>query len=509
MDNEQSAETPTRSRLRREHVIALGLGFLALTFALSFYDEELSDWGDNAQFVVVAKSIATGAGFREINDPARPVHRKYPIGFPLTLAPFELVKPNAFSAMKVFVLCLFVITTVLIYFLLLPWSGRWTAAATAALFATNRLSLIFAHQIMSEIPYLCLSMLALLLYFKAERARGSPGERWWIAGMIVACLWALLLRSVGLALVAALCGRLALDRRWWGAASLAVGSVGTILIHSLVRGSGHNIYMRAYILVDWYDVERGYVTLGGLLARMIANGEQYLLRLIPGSIAPADAYTPLLLLIALIVAIGLVRHLVRLHPAALYYVLMIAILLAWPRKWAVYRYVLPLLPLSLFFFIRGISTVAELLARRFHRVPAAAKWGAVACLVGGLAVVNLVDVMQYRPRADLRWQSYFQALRWLRANTKPAAVVMCRKPYLGFLLSQRRTVGVPRSTSKAAFYQRLGDAGVDYVVVDSLRLPGTRQVVVPRIRQEQRQYTLIYRSPTVWIYKVRRPAPPG
>jgi hypothetical protein len=142
-------------------------------------------------------------------------------------------------------------------------------------------------------------------------------------------------------------------------------------------------------------------------------------------------------------------------------------------------------------------------------VPRRVGVGLAAASVAGLALWNLHAAVDLTPPTRTRpWRQYYAAMRWIGASLPEDAVVLCRKPYLGYLLAHRRTVGVPRTTDPAAYRRTLRQHGVDYVVLDRLPLPGTREVVIPRIREAPRDYVPVHavgRPPLVVLrYQGRR-----
>lgn len=489
-------------RVRREHVYALGLGLLALSLGLGFYQPELAPWGDNAQFIVVAKSLASGQGLREINHPAKPTHKKYPAGFPLMLAAVERIRPDAVQAMKGMVLAQFVLSTVLIFWLLQLFVDRRLAAAVAILFCSSQLALQFASEVMSEVPFLCFSLIALLLGRLEEQAQSTSSRRWLLAGTIAASVWALLLRSIGAALIGALALRMVLRRRYLGAGLLVALGAAAFLLHSAMLGAGDNEYLAAYTLVDFYDAAKGQVTWGGLMDRALSNLAKYSLDLIPGSIVPLQGAKVLLWLFVVILATGFVRSLWRRESLALYFGGTLLLLLAWPRIWAIPRYLVPLLPIILLWLLQPLAELGAWARRRWPGLPAWTGTALAAAVVLAIAIPNLVEATRYDPQRDSRWRQYVRGLEWIRDRAPADAIVMCRKPYLGFLHSKRRTVPTVRSSDEGDFYRALDTNRVGYVVVDSMPLPGTREVVIPNIKRRRSRYELVYRapSPPLWIF---------
>jgi hypothetical protein len=465
---------------------------LALTCGRTLFDEELSHWGDNAEFIVLAKSIAAGQGLREINRPDQRVHRKYPPGWPLMLAAIEGIKQDAFEAMKHLVLALFALGTVLTYRLIARWGRPRLAVVVAILLCTNHLALHFSHVIMAEVPYLFFSMAALLLHARLERAE-SP--RWLLGGLIAVVTWAALVKSSGLALAAGIGLTFALHRRPVQAGLLVGGGALALLLTCLIRGSAEQLdYLRQFIAVDPYDPAQGFLTLGAFLVRMGANLERYLLTLLPDSIVPVHGMTLLALPLVILVVSGCGIGLWRRHVSAVYYLCYLALLLAWPERWAVHRMVLPLLPLSLYLAGEAMITLGEWITRRhtLRVVPVVGRIAA-AVLVGLVAISNLIGAVRVDWQGP-QWRRYYEALAWLRQNSPPNSVVLCRQPSLGYLLARRQTVGVPFTRDRGSFNSETARLGVTHVVVDQLDLPGTREYLVPLVKGDPSRYRLVHRT---------------
>lgn len=488
MEHDRTDTESRASRITGEHVWALGLFFLALVCGRTVYSDELSSWGDNAELIVLAKSIAAGQGLREINRPDRPVHRKYPPGWPLMLAAIERVRPDGLGTMKHLVLGMFVLSVVLTYWLIAAWGRPRLAIVVAVLLCTNRVVLHFSHVVMAEVPYLFFSLLALMLYSRHER-RGGP---WSLVGLFLVVAWAALIKSSGVALAGGLCLAFVLRRRWVrggllvGAAAVAWG------VAQLVRGLAQQPeYLGQLVAVDPYDPARGLLTWWQLLVRVGANLKRYSFTVLPEAVAPVEGTWALSVLILILLIAGLGLWLRRGHVSALHFLCYVALLLAWPREWAVHRMVLPLLPLCVFFVSEAVVWIAVRAARRVP--PLVGKVGAVA-VVGLVASTNLVEAIRFDPGLDPRWRSYRDALVWIRDQSPHDSVVLCRKPYLGYLLARRQTVGVPHTRERDLFHKEMSRLGVDVVVVDRLALPGTWQYLVPRIKEDPVRFRLVHRT---------------
>lgn len=483
-------------------MLMVAIGFCALTAALCFFDERLSRWGDNAQFIVLAQSIASGQGLREINHPAKPAHHKYPCGFPLLLAPLAAVAPNALLPMKVLVLALFVACAVGCFALFSRIGTLGWAFAVAMVFLCNRLALLMSHQVMSEIPYLAATVLCLLALERLRRANSGPRASIWLAATLAAAAVAMLLRSIGIALSAALFVGFLIERRWRRAAAVVAVAAATRCLDGALRAvDGGSLYTAQFFAVNYYDPAQGTISLSDLVLRVGSNVWRYITHVIPATIVPAPR--PALIAVAVVVIVGWIVCLRRHRPLALYATAYGAALALWPSQWAVPRFVLPLLPFALWFGLQGLLLVGRLAAPRLGQRGARVGRGVLVAVAVALCVPNLLWAFDHDPFADKRWLRYYEALRWARRGLPPSAVVLCRKPYIGYLLSGRRTVGVEPIRDADRFFARLDALGVDHVVLDALPLPGTRRFLLPHLVAHPKRFVTVHETapPTVYVLR--------
>ena len=73
-------------------------------------DPRLFLWGDNAHYIIVAKSLATGQGFRDIQTPGNPPFT-FPVPlFPLAITPIVRFFDYDLAPLKLFVAVMAVLT---------------------------------------------------------------------------------------------------------------------------------------------------------------------------------------------------------------------------------------------------------------------------------------------------------------------------------------------------------------------------------------------------------------
>lgn len=501
--------------------IPLFIVVVAATFFLGVwtFDPKLSLSGDNAEFITLARSLAQGEGLLHLNSPDPQPATKYPFGFPLLLAPLAWAFPGDWVPMKAWVLVLFALGMGVLYQLAKERVGVLPGLAVVALslmagksYLTHGptgasygpLLLHYAHQVMSEVPYLTFSLLALWL---VERGVGCAGRKgnWWLVGGFVCTLGAYYIRTAGIALVAAVVVYLLLRRDVQRA--LVFGGAAVVCYlpwawRNQAVGRG-GVYIEQLVMVNPYHPERGLLDVGGFVERVIDNTQRYLTGELPNTLVPFFSSTETvfhpapLLLIALAVAATVLciqrgEHLLLLLYAAFF----LGMVLLWP--WPGDRFLVPIVPVLVLLGVWAVLQVCAGWGPRGRFVV----WGLfVGCVIGWVGgVKRLADyaAADYPPP----WRRYYQAGQWLKANAQADAIVLCRKGYWMYIVSDRRCVSFPFA-EPAKVLAHIEREKVEYVVLESLGFPQTGRYLLPAIEEYESRFAVVWHDPVVPTYVLR------
>ena len=507
------SETDRHARRASHYGIPLLVMAASLCLGLWTFDSKLSLSGDNAEYIILARSLAQGEGLSYIHSPEPRAATKSPFGLPLLLAPLAWAFPDDCVPMKALVLALFSLGMGVLYQLARERMGVWPALVVVALslmagksylthdasgVAFGPLLLHFAHQVTSEIPYLTFSLLALWLVDRGVRREGIRRNGWLLGGM--ACtIWAFHIRTAGIALVAAVAAWLFL-RRDVRRGLLFVGAAFVCWLPWMLRNQaagGSGVYIKQLLMVNPYHPEQGWLDLPGLLERFLGNVDRYL-RGWPELLVPSFGGTdtllhpaPLLLIVlAAAVTVLCIRrgeHLLLLYAA---FLMGMVLLWFWPGE----RFLVPVVPVVVLLGVWTVLQVHDRLAAMGEAANIAGRllvWGCLAAWLiahaGG--VTRLVDYADggYPPN----WQRYYEAGEWLEANTPEEAIVACRKGFWMHVVSGRRVVGFPFD-EPAAVLAHMEREGVDYVVVESLGYRQTREYLVPTIHEYEDRFRMLW-----------------
>ena len=188
---------------------------------------------DDGVYLVTAKALADGQGYRHLELPGEPYQTKYPILFPLLLAGVWRSWPDFPANIPVFQVlntALWTLGSWIAYRLMhrtwaLPW---WLPAIGVVLAFANSTTLELLRTPLSEPLYLVLSSAALALTCAADPAEQRYSARRLMALALVSGVCAAaayLTRSVGVCLLVAVPLGWAANRRWKCAALAALGPV--------------------------------------------------------------------------------------------------------------------------------------------------------------------------------------------------------------------------------------------------------------------------------------------
>ena len=478
------------SRYRIVFVLVLGLLCAALLL-----NRHLVPAGDNATYMVLGQSLATGRGYRMISDPRSPQMSLYPPGYPLLLAVLLAVTGTtrdllaAVVPMKVLSVVLYMGALVLMYDILRRRNGTLATMATL-LVAVNPHILHFGTEVGTEIPYLFLSLGCVWLF---ERYRRQPSTQalLWVAALLGLTFY---VRSITLVMAAAfvlfLCVR---GRLRHGVLLLVI--VGALVAPWFVRTSllpmtGTSVglgrgYLALYFSSDPYGTMKA--SLSDWLTRLYQNLRIYALEIWPDVLFPhalsagrfggRAGQLALTAIISALVLAGFVLEARRKQASEWYVALFFASCVGY--LWAQSRLIVPIIPFAAYYLFVGMdSALRKVLGSSRKRARDYVLTGACAVLLASLLRVDVRSIERNRHTGwdhslaayyadDLEWSNYLRAMNWIAQDSPQLTVVMCRKADLVYLVTGNQALEYPYSTEGIELAQLARDNHVAYVIEDA------------------------------------------
>jgi hypothetical protein len=513
---------------------------------------------DGGVYYVLGTSLAEGRGYRLLNEPGEIEAVQYPPLLPAVVAAAQRLLGTGDSvvvghALRLLLFLLSLAHAAAAYAVGRQFLGPGLALLAALLAALHHFTVFLSDLCFTEVPFTVVTLVFLL----AAR-RGATLASFALGSAAV------LLRTPGIALLAAWVAEAVLRRRLSQAAVRAALSFvpvllwGTYVAH-VTRAAGYRpgsyAYQRAPYqyynvsyaenlrLSDPFRPEAGPLSASALASRVVHNIARLPLRFGEavsgtwgdweqigwalgrpfGMARSLDRATVLPRALLGLAALGGLVWLARrgewllpLYVCASY---LLTATTPWPAQFA--RYLAPLAPFLTLALAGGIGWVLALPRDRWRQPLVAA----LAALVGATFVVQVwaLAVMfgGYHPlaehvdrggrRAEVRlfyhgpeWRSFDDAVDWLRTHTTPGAVVATTCPQLVFLRAGRRAVMPPMEPRPEEAQRLLDTVPAAYVVLDGLDfLDISRRYAEPAIAAHPALWQLVYEHGGVRVYARR------
>ncbi|MGE5306521.1 MAG: hypothetical protein ACM3TN_24700 [Alphaproteobacteria bacterium] len=399
---------------------------------------------DDGVYVVTARSLSEGAGYRIVSLPGSPPQTKYPILYSYILSWVWSACPafpeNIAILKSVNLVFLFFIVLIAyrFYCTVIPESG-WDGYLYAALAGANPGIFSFADFAVSDLLFVLLVLLACWLY-------GNNDSLWFhgwrAAGLALIGAAAVLTRSAGVPLAVAGLVHFLWARRFRELAIYSV-TLALALLPWVAWRIGHQTHVSQASLLAYYvqyDIHNTAFYLIG--SRPIQGGEMIWanLRYLFDSLdviwlLPVFPQLRLRLLVLTLLAVGIYPSIRKRSVFLIAFLfLYLLLILGWP--FSPIRYALPLVPLLLLFVFRGIHTLQDTAGRILR---GAEKWPlkllprVPVYFMLCLNMAWLVSTVQpsndrwvrgaYGQRLDYSWEGFLETFDWIRSNTPKEAVL--------------------------------------------------------------------------------------
>lgn len=477
---------------------------------------------DDAWYVLLAKALASGQGYRLINAPTPDLMPFYPPGFPFLLSFVFRIDPdfpsNILLLKSVSVLASLGASGICWWYFVrvrrAPWYFGLAVAACTAL--APSLANISTAMVMSEPLFLLVQIGAIAL---VERGvQGEEGNRAWIWILLGGSVagFGMLVRAVALMLVLGGVIYLLFRRHRRGAAIFVLGVAavfGPWTIYSRIhaptpeqRQEQNGYIVQDYTTQFWQrragDTSSGTIRLGQLPERVwnnlakVAASDTASLFLAPflSVLNETGAHGGVSFLLFLFVVAGHIATVRKqITMAEICTPLMLGLILIWP--WETFRFVIPLLPFAIFYLLIGLRLIYHLHLRLSQR-PITPAWAGMSAIAAVMILVSLYGNIRYtmdkyssdankHPQLIRAFDENLKALEWMNNMLPEDAVVATLNPALVYLYTGRRTVAIDNPAQNWATWRRLRVSHMAYISVSPVSQPS----------QAERRYSIVYQSP--------------
>ncbi len=522
VDQETPNQELTNEKASSKPAFVMAGFTVAVTIFLAIYllrlDRIVGLFVDDAWYVLLAKSLATGQGYQLINSPSPGILPVYPPAYPFLLSLVYRLSPNFPGN----VMLLKSVSTVAMF--VVGWASykhfrrdrQWPhlLSLISALTVALMPSLVFmaTSSAMSECVFMVFQLLAMLAIESSSRSdniKSGIGNAA-LGGALAAT--AFLTRSIGLAVIAAGFIYLLKDRKWKSAAvfSLMVMIVaGPWTLYSRThqptaeqRTEQGGMIVQDYATQFWQqragETSSGNISLGSLPDRMWTNAMKIAGNNLATVFTPTFYRSPKLsgeealekgmstrpfsYLLSLLLLLGFGLALNRgMKMAELLTAFTLLITCAWP--WDTFRFLLPLMPFLLFYLLESFRGIREFAQQKFQSKTTTPAWRSLTIAAGLILALFVFDHVVYlSKRSDLSaaeylpWRAIFdeneEALKWMREKTNKDAVIASLNPALVHLYTGRKTVASNNPEGNWENWKRLNVRYLAYISVYPVGDPG-------------------------------------
>ncbi|MEN8248839.1 MAG: phospholipid carrier-dependent glycosyltransferase [Bacteroidota bacterium] len=479
---------------------------------LYIFDKKLDLNGDNANYFMLGKALASGEGYVSINNIHKTPNNHFPPGYPALISAVVSIAGDSIITIKLFNGLLFLATAIALYFLIKKITQKnSTALLVIFLLLLNSHLLRYSTMIMTEIPFLFFSTLAVLSFTMIDFEKPFWRDKWIYIALALLII-SFYIRTTGIALIGGIILYLLIQKKWKHAIFIAIAIV-ILALPWQIRSQklGGSSYMKQLVMVNPYRPEMGTAGFSDYLNRFGTNVSRYITKEIPSATfsffkpdyrQPSTAsqwFTGILILLLIIYGVWNLPQFKWLILA--YLVGTFGILSLWPDVWVGVRFLLPAVPFLLLGIIKGIQNVIEKI------IPGKS----VQYLLWLPVLLTLPFLPKLKPlheqaqnKLTANWANYFTLAKWINDNEDHNVVVSCRKPTMFHLYSNSFTTNYIYTNNNQELIDNLIERQVDYVILDQLGYSSTYRYLLPAVQNNQDRFKVVYKleNPDTYLLKL-------
>jgi hypothetical protein len=402
------------------------------------------EWGDDfASYIMQAKSIVHGDMQKFVEHNSFTINQStsqigpvaYPWGYPLILTPFYALKGISPLALKLPGLFFFAGFLVCLYLLMSNHFTRIEGLLLVSLFAFNPLLIDFLDQILSDIPFLFFSMLALLMMTNEKKKSTLD---YVLLGAVIA--FAFFIRTTGILFLASFL-IVEIYRAWSDRITYhsATSTFRGIFIVCIVFG----VFWAVYSLIFPGGSESYLDQLRGFKFETALSFINDYFQLFSAFFGQSIVWKYLYYVFCIFFLIGL--WLRRRNDLALivFFSLWMLMLITWPI-WQGPRFIFPLLPIFIYFTFQGMKSVINKLPEAHRQLGQSVFYG-FWILTAGIFLfnssVNAYANLQNNRSINGPFDPFsIQVYDYIKDKTSPDSVIVFFKPRAMRLMTDHDTI---------------------------------------------------------------------
>ena len=476
------------------------------------FDKKLAFLGDNANYYVFGKAIADGKGYINSHVVEQTKVNSFPPGYSFLIANTIKVFNDKITTIKITNGVLYFLSLIILFFFFRQISKNINLSFVLTLVMLFNFYLLqYSTWMMSEIPFIFFTSLSLLALSKIKTEK-APWLDYWFFIMLFAMAYSYHIRSQGIALFAGVFGYYLVQKNWKHLAATFAGFI-ALLLPWYIRNSSlpGSPYEKALTYKNYYDTSKGKMDgLGDWMDRFVENFSRYITSEIPSSIFGTEpnyesgSWLAGFLILA-IVGFGIFRTKKYQIAIAAYILATFGILMIWPPVWTGVRFMLPIVPLLIFFFFYGIyEIIIVLLSKAKIDTVKVAKILPFFFLVFIFVFYPKLDKLNKEAKTPINplYKNYFALAKWTKNNLPKDAIILCRKPMLFHLYSEHFVNGIVKIDNPEEALEKMKERKYTHIVIYGDGL--SQRYFVPLYQKYPKKFPVIQKlsNPDVYLMEI-------
>uniref|UniRef100_A0A7V4E439 Glycosyltransferase RgtA/B/C/D-like domain-containing protein n=1 Tax=candidate division WOR-3 bacterium TaxID=2052148 RepID=A0A7V4E439_UNCW3 len=496
-------------------ILILFLIFLLLAFLA--YDPKPALGGDNIHYLLLAQSLISFKGYKDLWHPQEKPHTQYPFGFPLLIIPFLLIFGKDSLFLNILPLIFFILSFFLVYKIFEKWKFKYLLLS---LFFFSPLVVENSHVLLSEPPFIFFSLLTLFFFLRWEETKKIK----YFLFSSSSATFAFFIRTAGISLVLALLIYFLIKKRYLYLLILfLIFFLPFFAWQERNRKIANEVsYLAQFLQKNPYQPELGNINFSEYLARFLKNFYLYNFLIMPKICYFKESPPPIWqffigILTIIFIIMGsyfLIKKKTSLNLFIfLYFLLSSLIILSWPEVWTSERFLFPFLIFLFYITIIGGEKIFYKLKINFLA------YLFLSFLFLFYLIKNLQIIKENLPNTiknfsgdkyagyPIDWQNYFKVLKWAKDNLPQEAIIVSRKPEFTYFISQRKSVLYLFSTEPQKVLKKMIADKADYLLYDNFYWTLTSQkYLLPVLKIYPEYFELVYQTPPpkMELFKIKK-----
>jgi hypothetical protein len=272
-------------------------------------------------------------------------------------------------------------------------------------------------------------------------------------------------------------------------------------------------YIKQFLLINPYEPDLGTIGLEDLLRRLIYNLNSYrylscdfLFHVLKSLIF----WKTFSWIVFFVIIVGFLYKILKEKTILEYYFLIyFAVLLLWPSAYTTMRFLIPIFPFIIYYFITGFKVILKEISSIFKKKFILNSLYISITIILISESISLISLIRFQEKYKenlkfyflLKEKGYISVDSWIKNNTDRESIILCRAPSILSLLTDRKTLIYPFTKDSDKIIEFINKYKIDYIILDSFSKE-TPKYLIPAIKKNLDMFEVVTKIGKTLILKV-------